>query len=161
MHLALYALMFAMRVSGIAMSQAGDHPVHILGITLPTMVGRDEALRAASQRAHHLMAWAIGILLAAALRHRLVAKDAMAQRTVGHQKGRSFHCSRLQAKTAFSRFPRIHRADPERQRRVGINPFAAPSGNDRCLRIPAVHCSVFELITPPRASARRPRSDRL
>jgi hypothetical protein len=26
-------------VSGIAMSQAGDHLVHILGITLPTMVG--------------------------------------------------------------------------------------------------------------------------
>jgi cytochrome b561 len=77
-HLALYALMFAMPVSGIAMSQAGEHPVHILGITLPTMVARDEALRAASQRAHHLMAWAIGILIAAALRHRLVAKDAIA-----------------------------------------------------------------------------------
>jgi hypothetical protein len=28
-----------MPVSGIAMSQAGDHLVHILGITLPTMVG--------------------------------------------------------------------------------------------------------------------------
>ena len=77
-HLALYALMFGMPVSGIAMSQAGEHPVHILGITLPTMVARHEALRAASQRAHHLMAWAIGILIAAALRHRLVAKDAIA-----------------------------------------------------------------------------------
>jgi hypothetical protein len=32
-------------------------------------------------------------------------------------------------KTAFSRFPSVHRADLEGQERVRFDPFAAPSGN--------------------------------
>jgi len=34
------------------------------------------------------------------------------------------------------RFPSVHRADQERQQRVRLDPFAAPFGYDRYLRIP-------------------------
>jgi hypothetical protein len=60
----------------------------------------------------------------------------------------------VQPKTAFSRFPRVHRADFE-VHKGSVRPVRHSPGNNRYLRIPAVHCSVFQLITPPRRGRSR------
>ncbi len=64
-HLALYALMIAMPVTGYLTSSAGGHEVSFFGLfDLPNLVGKNEALDAAASQAHFVFAWAIGILLA-------------------------------------------------------------------------------------------------
>ena len=67
-HLALYALMVAMPVSGTIMSSAGGHDVSFFGLfTLPAIVPRSKALAEAASWAHFIFACAIGVTLAAHL----------------------------------------------------------------------------------------------
>jgi cytochrome b561 len=67
-HLALYALMIAMPVSGYLSSTAGGHPVPWFGLfDLPRLVGKDRFLDEAAGRAHFVFAWTIGFVLAAHL----------------------------------------------------------------------------------------------
>ncbi len=64
-HLALYALIIALPVSGYLTSSAGGHDVSFFGLfTLPNIVPRDKALDEAASQAHFVFAWAIGIVLA-------------------------------------------------------------------------------------------------
>ena len=81
-HLALYALMVALPLSGWVMSSAGGHEVSFFGLfTLPNLVGPDKALAEQAAGAHEFFAWAIGIVialhLAATLWHVHVKRDTV------------------------------------------------------------------------------------
>ncbi|HKN27198.1 MAG TPA: cytochrome b [Roseiarcus sp.] len=67
-HLALYALMIAMPVSGYISSGAGGHDVSFFGLfTIPDIIPQSKALAEAASQAHFIFAWAIGITLGAHL----------------------------------------------------------------------------------------------
>lgn len=78
-HLALYALMIVLPLSGIVMSQAGDHPVSMFGWVLPTLVQPNHDLKEAFEEVHGVLAWGlaavVGLHLLAALRHHFMLKD--------------------------------------------------------------------------------------
>ena len=64
-HIALYALMIAMPVSGYINSVAGGHPAPWFGLfDWPGLVARNDALAHAAGFAHHWLAWTIGAALA-------------------------------------------------------------------------------------------------
>jgi cytochrome b561 len=64
-HVALYALMIAMPVSGYVNSVAGGHPAPWFGLfEFPALVGKNEALAHRASFAHYWLAWAIGAVLA-------------------------------------------------------------------------------------------------
>ena len=64
-HLALYALMIAMPVSGYLGSTAGGRAVSWFGLLeLPRLVAKDRDLAVAASWAHLVFAWAIAIVLA-------------------------------------------------------------------------------------------------
>lgn len=83
-HLVLYALMLAIPVDGILMSQSGGREVNVFGVVLPTLVEKNEAMKHFYGEGHELMAWVLAALLAvhvgAALRHHLVLKDDVMRR---------------------------------------------------------------------------------
>jgi cytochrome b561 len=83
-HIALYALMVAIPVDGILMSQSAGRDVVVFGLTLPVMVAKDEAMRDVFKAGHGLMGWALALILAghvvAALRHHLILKDEILRR---------------------------------------------------------------------------------
>jgi len=63
-HLALYALMIAMPVSGYLTSVAGGHEVSFFGLfDLPNLVPRNKGLDEAASQAHYVFAWALGVTL--------------------------------------------------------------------------------------------------
>ena len=65
-HLALYALMIAMPVSGYLTSTAGGNEVSWFGLfSLPRLVGKDKFLDEAASWAHLVFAWAIAVALTA------------------------------------------------------------------------------------------------
>jgi cytochrome b561 len=78
-HLALYGLMLAMPISGILLSQAAGRSVHLLGISLPTILDKNAALKEVFEGGHEIMAWGLALLLAlhvgAALYHHRWLKD--------------------------------------------------------------------------------------
>ena len=80
-HLWLYALMFALPLSGWLMSSAAALPVSFFGLgSLPDLVARDDYLFRALRKAHAWLAYGlIAVLVAhvgAALWHQLVRHDA-------------------------------------------------------------------------------------
>jgi cytochrome b561 len=84
-HAALYALMVAQPLSGIAMSQAGGHEVSLFGVlALPALIAKDAALQALFKAAHGLLGWGLALVVvghvAAALYHRFVRRDAILDR---------------------------------------------------------------------------------
>lgn len=84
-HVALYALMLALPVSGYVLSSAADRPTSFFGLfTLPNLIAKNDALHEAAEGAHLVFAWAIGVLIvlhaAAAIWHRYVKKDEIAGR---------------------------------------------------------------------------------
>jgi len=78
-HLALYGLMFALPASGIVNSQSGGHPVKLLGLRLPVLVGKEPALHELAEDGHALLGWVLLLLVAghvaAALYHHFKLKD--------------------------------------------------------------------------------------
>lgn len=79
-HLLLYALMFALPLSGWLMSSAGGYPVTFFGLfTLPDLVPVNEWLFRRLLDLHHWLAYALLALLAvhavAALHHHVVLRD--------------------------------------------------------------------------------------
>jgi cytochrome b561 len=79
-HLALYALMFAMPISGYVDQTADGHPISWFGLfTFPMLIPHDPALSKQASEAHYIFAWCIGAMLVAhigaALWHALVRKD--------------------------------------------------------------------------------------
>lgn len=83
-HGVLYALMIALPVDGILMSQSGGRDVDVFGFVLPRLVEKNEALKEFFGEGHELMAWILAAVLAlhvaAALRHHLVLKDEVLRR---------------------------------------------------------------------------------
>jgi cytochrome b561 len=63
-HLAPYALMIEMPVSGYLTSVAGGHEVSFFGLfDLPNLAPRNKALDEAAAQAHYLFAWVLGVTL--------------------------------------------------------------------------------------------------
>ena len=84
-HMALYALMLAMPVSGYLLSSAGGNAVSWFGLfTIPDMVPRSRELAEASREAHYVLACTIGIVvalhLAAVVWHAGVKRDTVLTR---------------------------------------------------------------------------------
>jgi cytochrome b561 len=84
-HIALYALMVAMPVSGYVGSAAGGRPLPWFGLlALPRLVAKDRVLAATANSAHSLFAWAIGFVLAAHLGavvwHTAIKRDSVLTR---------------------------------------------------------------------------------
>jgi cytochrome b561 len=83
-HVALYALMLAVPVDGILMSQSGGHPVAVFGLTLPVLMAKSEMWNAVFKEGHEVLGWVLAVVLAghvaAALRHHLILKDDILRR---------------------------------------------------------------------------------
>lgn len=85
MHLLLYVLMFAIPLSGWAMSAAKGFPVVYLGLfPLPDLVAPDEALGDTLADVHSALSYGLIALLvahvAAALKHHLIDRDDILSR---------------------------------------------------------------------------------
>jgi cytochrome b561 len=96
-HLALYALMVALPISGYLTSGAGGHEVSWFGLFIfPNVVGANKALDDAAGQAHYVFAWAIGLTLAARLAavvwHSAVRRDAVLTRMWPGYKPKSIPC---------------------------------------------------------------------
>ncbi len=79
-HVALYALLFALPLSGWVLNSAAGFPLQWFGLfNLPKIAGTDEALHATAEAAHELLFWvlvAFALLHAgAALYHHLFQRD--------------------------------------------------------------------------------------
>lgn len=83
-HAGLYALMLAIPLGGILMSQSGGHAVTVLGFELPALIGKDPALHELFEFTHQSFGWILALVLllhvGAALKHHFVQKDATLQR---------------------------------------------------------------------------------
>jgi cytochrome b561 len=84
-HLALYALMIAMPVSGYLGSTAGGRPVSWFGLfELPKLVAKDRVLAVAASWAHLVFAWMLALVLAAHLGavvwHAMIKRDSVLTR---------------------------------------------------------------------------------
>jgi cytochrome b561 len=84
-HLALYALMIAMPVSGYLGSTAGGRAVSWFGLLeLPRLVAKDRDLAVAASWAHLVFAWTLAFVLAthlsAVVWHAMVKRDSVLTR---------------------------------------------------------------------------------
>jgi len=84
-HIALYALMIAMPVSGYVLSTAGGFDIPWFGLfSFPILLQKDQALHAAGTWAHFLFAWVIGFVLVAHLGaviwHASIRRDSVLTR---------------------------------------------------------------------------------
>lgn len=84
-HVALYALMVLLPLSGYVVSSAAGRDTSVFGLfTLPNLIARNDALHEAAEGAHFVFAWAIGVLIvlhaAAAIWHGYVKKDEVMAR---------------------------------------------------------------------------------
>ena len=84
-HLALYALMIAMPVSGYAKSAAGGNSVSFFGLfAVPSLLPKDRAIAEAAGQAHYVFAWLLGVTLvlhlAAVVWHARVKRDEVLTR---------------------------------------------------------------------------------
>ncbi|HEY1451882.1 MAG TPA: cytochrome b [Roseiarcus sp.] len=84
-HIALYALMIAMPVSGYLLSSAGGAEIPWFGLfSFPALTPKDQVLRSAGSEAHYVFACAIAFVLAAHLGavvwHVAVRRDSVLTR---------------------------------------------------------------------------------
>jgi cytochrome b561 len=85
LHWLLYALMLALPLIGYVHRLAGGHPVSFFGLfELPVLHGRDEPLRLLTDTLHKTLVFVLAGLVighvAAALKHRFIDRDGVAQR---------------------------------------------------------------------------------
>jgi cytochrome b561 len=89
-HIALYALLLGLPLLGWALSDAQGKPVHLLGLTLPMIVGADEDLADELQAWHLDAAWAllglVSLHVAAALWHHFVLRDGVLRRMLPRRR---------------------------------------------------------------------------
>lgn len=80
-HMALYALLLVQPLLGWSLSNAEGKPVHLIGVTLPALVGADEDLADSLHVWHQDVAWLLLALVtlhvAAALFHHFVLRDGV------------------------------------------------------------------------------------
>jgi cytochrome b561 len=83
-HLALYVLMIALPLIGWTMLSADGKPVPFFGLTLPPIVGPNEALAERLEEVHETIGtlgyWLIGLHAMAGLFHHYVLRDATLSR---------------------------------------------------------------------------------
>jgi cytochrome b561 len=84
-HIALYALMIALPVSGYLFSNGAGADIPWFGVfSFPHLLPKNEALRAAGEQAHYLLAWTIAFVLAAHLGavvwHAAIKRDSVLTR---------------------------------------------------------------------------------
>jgi cytochrome b561 len=84
-HLALYALMIAMPVTGYAKSATGGNSVSFFGLfAVPSILLKDKALAEAAGQAHYVFAWLLGatlvLHLAAVIWHARIKRDEVLTR---------------------------------------------------------------------------------
>ncbi|MDE2304669.1 MAG: cytochrome b [Gammaproteobacteria bacterium] len=94
MHASLYALLFAMPLSGWLMSSAKNYSVSWFGLfTWPNLIGPNESAFGALRRIHHGLGTALLILavlhVLAALKHHFLDKDDVLLRMLPRVKPRS------------------------------------------------------------------------
>jgi cytochrome b561 len=80
-HVALYALLLALPLTGWLLNSAAGFPLQWFGLfNLPSLAARDEALHAVAVQSHEVLFWALAVLVlmhaAAALYHHLFLGDA-------------------------------------------------------------------------------------
>jgi cytochrome b561 len=85
LHGALYVLMFAVPVSGYFYTLSAGFPVVYFGLfELPVLIDKNEALKPVLQAVHFwlnmTLAGAVGIHVAAALKHQLIDRDGVLKR---------------------------------------------------------------------------------
>jgi cytochrome b561 len=85
LHWLLYVLMLAVPLTGYVHRLAGGHPVNFFGLgDLPVFLGRNESLRLLTDTLHRSFVFVLAFLvvghLAAALKHRFVDRDGVAER---------------------------------------------------------------------------------
>jgi cytochrome b561 len=90
LHGSLYAMMFALPLSGWAYSNATGYPIVYLGLwRLPDLVMKDKALAAQLLQVHQILGWVllamVVIHVAAALKHHLVDRDGTLMRMLRWQ----------------------------------------------------------------------------
>ena len=90
-HAGLYVILFAMPLSGWAMSSARGFPVSWFGfIQLPDFVPKNKALYDALLETHETLAWALYVIVAlhvlAALKHHFMLKDTVLKRMLPFTK---------------------------------------------------------------------------
>ena len=81
-HWGLYALLFALPLSGWLMSSASNYPVSWFGLVqLPDFIGADRELKDIFHELHHLFVWflyaLVGLHVAAALKHQFFDRDGL------------------------------------------------------------------------------------
>jgi cytochrome b561 len=81
-HVAFYALLFLMPMSGLVMSAAANYPVSYFGFfTIPNLVAPDETLEHVMKERHHQLFTALFVLavihVAAALKHQFYDRDGV------------------------------------------------------------------------------------
>ncbi len=84
-HLALYALMFAMPMSGLLMSQASGFPVSVFGLfIMPEFMAPMPAWKGTFREAHEVIAWMIIVMVSlhvlAALLHHFYYRNNVLRR---------------------------------------------------------------------------------
>ncbi|EEF27015.1 Cytochrome b561, putative [Ricinus communis] len=85
LHWTLYVLMLAVPLTGYVHRLAGGHPVNFFGLgELPVFVSKDEPLRLLTDTLHKTLVFVLATLvvghIAAALKHRFVDRDGVAER---------------------------------------------------------------------------------
>jgi cytochrome b561 len=84
-HALLYALMLGVPLTGYVHRLAGGHPVSFFGLgALPNFIGKDEPLRLLTHTLHKTLVFVLAVLvighIGAALKHRFVNRDGVAER---------------------------------------------------------------------------------
>jgi cytochrome b561 len=85
-HYGLYAIMFAMPITGYTMSVAGGHEVDMFGIAVPSVMPNNHDLASLAHSAHGWISYAmiglVGLHVVAALWHHLIRKDRTLTRMI-------------------------------------------------------------------------------
>ncbi len=90
-HILLYIAMFAVPLSGWAMSSSGGYAVNLFGLELPAIVQKDKAMFELFGEAHEISAFAlfflIGLHMLGAFKHHFIDKDDTLKRMTAKSLG--------------------------------------------------------------------------
>jgi cytochrome b561 len=83
-HGGLYLLMIGVPMAGYVAAAARGHDLTLFGLALPPLFGADRTLSRAAKNVHEFLAWTllalVGVHVAAALWHHVVARDTTLRR---------------------------------------------------------------------------------
>lgn len=83
-HLILYALIFAMPISGYLMSNYGGYPIHFFGKLMPVFVEKNHELGTFFRGVHGYAAWSLIVIISlhviGSIKHLLIDKVNLAKR---------------------------------------------------------------------------------